>query len=110
MGKALPARGETPNALNLIEDLKLRNKKLEEQLRMMATGDEIGSKGRVQENHEGEKCLFVGDSKIRYLGKGLNIMILECFPGIRREKLHRVLHNRDHGAPGTVINHVSTTI
>ena len=44
------------NTLNQIEDLKLRNKMLEEQLRIAATGNEIGRKFTVQEYHEGEKC------------------------------------------------------
>jgi len=33
-------------------------------------------------------------------------MMVECFPGIRTEKLHRVLDNRDLGTPDTVIIHV----
>jgi hypothetical protein len=37
------------NALNQIEDLKLRNKKLEEQLRVATTGNEIGRQVTVQE-------------------------------------------------------------
>jgi hypothetical protein len=98
------------NALNQIEDLKMRNKNLGEQLRMTATGYEIGRTVTVQEHHEGEKCLVMGDSKIRYLGTGLNNMIVECFPGIRTEQLHRVMDNRDLGAPGTVIIHVGTTL
>jgi hypothetical protein len=98
------------NALNQTEDLKLRNKKLEEQLRMMATGDEIGRKVTLQERHEGEKCLVMGDSIIRNVGTGQNNMMVECFLGIRREKLHRVLDNRDLGTQGIVIIHVGTTL
>jgi hypothetical protein len=55
---------------------------------MTATGNEIGRKVTVQEYHEGEKCLVVGDSIIRNVGTGQNIMIVECFPGIRTEQLH----------------------
>ena len=50
------------NALNQTEDLKLMNKKLDEQLREAATGSEIGRQDTVQEHHEGEQCLVVGDS------------------------------------------------
>ena len=78
------------NALNQNEYLKLRNKMLEEQLRMAATGDEIGRKVTVQEHHEDEKCLVVGDSIIRNVGTGQYNMMAECFPGIRTEQLHRV--------------------
>jgi len=96
------------NALNQIEDLKLRNKILEEQLRIEATGNKIGRKVTVQEHHKGEKCLVVGDSIIRNVGTDQDNMMVECFPGIRTEQLHRVLDNRDLGTPDTVIIHVGT--
>jgi hypothetical protein len=76
------------NTLNQIEDLKLRNKMLEEQLRMAATGNEIGRKVTVQEHHEVEKCLVVSDSIIRSVGTCQNHMMVECFPGISTEQLH----------------------
>jgi len=82
---------------------------LEEQLRMAANGNEIGRKVTVQEHHEGEKCLVVGDSIIRNVGTGQNNMMVECFPGIRTEQLHRVLDNRVFGTPDTVIIHVCTS-
>jgi hypothetical protein len=62
----------------------------------------------VQEHHGSEKCLVVGDSIIRNVGTGQNNMMVECFPGIRTEQLHRVLDNRDLGTPDTVIIHVGT--
>ena len=62
----------------------------------------------VQEQHEGEQCSVVGDTIIRNVGTGQNNMKAECFPGIRTEKLHRVLDNRDLGIPDTVIIHVGT--
>jgi len=96
------------NTLNQIEDLKLRSKMLEEQLRMAATVNEIGRKVTVQEHHEGEKCLVVGDSVIRNVGTCQNNMLVECFPGIRTEQLPRVLDNRDLGTQDTVIIHVGT--
>jgi hypothetical protein len=96
------------NALNQIEDIKLRNKRLEEQLRVAASGNEIGRQVKVQEHHEGKQCLVVGDSIIRNVGTGQNNMMIECFPGIRTEQLHRVLSNRDLGTPDTVVIHVGT--
>jgi len=75
---------------------------------MTANGNETGRKVTVQEHHEGEKCLVVGDSIIRNVGTGQNNIIVECFPGIRTEQLTRVLDNRDLGTPDTVIIHVGT--
>ena len=96
------------NALNQIEDLKLMNRKLKEQLGLSATGNEIGRQDTVQEHHEGKQCLVVGDSIIRNLGTRQNNMMLECFPGIRTEQLHSGLDNRDLGTPDTVVIHVGT--
>jgi hypothetical protein len=35
-------------------------------------------------------------------------MMVECFPGIKTEQLHRVIEKRDMGSPETVIIHVGT--
>jgi hypothetical protein len=35
-------------------------------------------------------------------------MMVEFFPGIRTEQLHRVIRKRDLGSPETVIIHVGT--
>jgi hypothetical protein len=35
-------------------------------------------------------------------------MLVECFPGIKTDELHRVIDKRDLGSPATVINHVGT--
>ena len=75
---------------------------------MAATGNEIGRNVTVQEHHEVEKCLVVGDSIIRNAGTGHNNFMVEYFPGIRTEQLHRVLDNRDLGTPDTVVIHVGT--
>jgi hypothetical protein len=50
---------------------------LEEQLRMAATGNEIGRKVTVQEHHESKKCIVVGDSIIRNVGTDQNNMMVE---------------------------------
>jgi hypothetical protein len=60
----------------------------------------------VQENHEGEKYLFLGDSIIRNVGTGQYNRMVECFPGFRTEQLHRFLDNRDIGTPDAVLIHV----
>ena len=44
------------NALIEMEDLKLRNKRLEEELRAAAAGNEFGRYGMEQERQEGEQC------------------------------------------------------
>jgi len=62
----------------------------------------------VLEHHKGEQCSVVGDSIIRNVGTGQNNMKAECFSGIRREQLHRVLDNRVLGSPDTVVIHVAT--
>jgi hypothetical protein len=94
--------------MNQNEDLKLRNKKLEEQLRVAATGNKIGRQVTVQEHHDGKQCTVVRDSIIRNVGTGQNNMMVECFLGIRTEQLHRVLDNRDLGTPDTVVINVGT--
>jgi hypothetical protein len=35
-------------------------------------------------------------------------IMVECFPGIRTEKLHKVIEKRDLSSPETVIIHVGT--
>jgi hypothetical protein len=81
---------------------------LEEQLRVVATGNDFGRQIKVQEHHKGEQCLVVGDSIIRNVGTRQNNMMVECFQGIRTEQLHRLLDNRDLGTPDTVVIHVGT--
>ena len=95
------------NAVIEIEDLKLRNKRLEEQLRVAAAGNEFGRYDMEQERQEGKQCLVSGDSIVRNVGTKQN-MTVECFPGIRMEQLHRVMENMDLGSPDAVILHVGT--
>ena len=45
---------------------------LEEQLRVATTRNEIGRQVTVQEHHEGEQCLVVGESILRNVGTGQN--------------------------------------
>lgn len=96
------------NALLDIEDLRRKNKRMEEQLRVAAAGSEVGRCDKVQEHHEGEKCLVLGDSVIQNVGTEHRNMVVECFPGIRTDQLHIVVVNRGLGNPDTVVIHVGT--
>jgi hypothetical protein len=62
----------------------------------------------VQEHHEGEQCLVVGDSIISNVGTGQNNIMVQCFLGIRTEQLCRVMENRDLETPDGVVIHVGT--
>jgi hypothetical protein len=44
----------------------------------------------------------------RNVGAEHTDMMVECFPGIRTEQLHRVIEKRDLGSPETVVIHVGT--
>lgn len=96
------------NALLQIEDLKRKNKDLEERLRVVEAGSEVGRRDTVQGHQQDAKCLVLGDSIIRNVGTEDGNMMVECFPGIRTEQLHRVVENRDLGNPDTVVIHVGT--
>ena len=52
---------ESTNISNIWTHL---NKKIEEQLQVVATETDIAKQVTVQEHHEGEQCLVVGDSII----------------------------------------------
>jgi hypothetical protein len=64
-----------------------------------------GRQVTVQVHHEGEQCLVVGDWIIRNVGTGQNNMMVECFGGIRTEKLVIVLNNRSLGTADAVVIH-----
>jgi hypothetical protein len=68
------------NALQEIEELKWKNKGLEEQLRVAAAGCEVG---RRRQDRSAE-CLVLEDSIIRNV-KSEHISI-QCFRGIRTEQ------------------------
>jgi hypothetical protein len=52
--------------------------------------------------------MVVGDSMLRIVGAEHADMMVECFPGIRTEQLHRVIEKRDLCSPETVIILVGT--
>jgi hypothetical protein len=89
------------SALLETEDLKQKNKRMEEQLRVMAEGSEVTRCDTVQRHHEGEKCLVMGDSVILNVGTERRNMVVECFPGVTIDQMRRAVDNRDlwHSTP-----------
>jgi hypothetical protein len=53
------------NALQEIEELKRKNKELEEQLRGAVAGCEVARRDIVRRQREGAECLVLGDSIIQ---------------------------------------------
>jgi hypothetical protein len=75
------------NALRQIDDLKFRNRELEEKLLLV----EAGKRDTVPAKQKSVKCVVVGDSMLRNVGAKHTDMMVECFPGIRTEELHSVV-------------------
>jgi hypothetical protein len=86
-------------AVRQIDELKARNRKLETKLLMAGSG---------KRETMPTKCVVVGDSVLRNVGAEHADMMVECFPGIKTDQLHRVIENRDLGSPETVIIYVGT--
>jgi hypothetical protein len=61
-----------------IEELKRRNKALEEQLLLKENGKDVGKGDTVNVKPVGEKCLVLGDSIVRNGGAEKSNMRLEC--------------------------------
>jgi hypothetical protein len=96
------------NALQQIEELKQKNKMLEEaQLRGAVAGFEVGSRDTVRRQHEGAECSVLGDSIIRNV-ESEHVRRAQCFPGIGTEQLQRVMESRDLVSPDTVVIHIGT--
>ena len=95
-------------ALFEIDDLTKKNEELEEQLRLVAAGREIGRRDTGQGHLKGGECLVMGDWIIRNVGTECSDMKFECFPGIRTEQLHRVNENKDLGSPDTIVIRIGT--
>jgi hypothetical protein len=91
--KVHPLEEKLQNALLDIEDLRRKNKRMEEQLRVAAAGSEVGRCDKVQGHYEGEKYLVLGDSVIQNMGIEHSNMVVECFPGVRTDQLHIVVVN-----------------
>jgi len=68
-----------------IDELKRRNKALEEQLLLKENGKDIGNRDTITVRSGGEKCLVLGDSILRNVGAEKSNMRVECFPGVRAD-------------------------
>jgi len=91
-----------------IDDLTRKNKALEEHLRLAAAGREAGKQNTVLGHLKGGECLVLGDLIMQNVGTECSDMKIECLQGIRMEKMHRVIEDRDLGSPDTVVIHVGT--
>jgi TolA-binding protein len=101
------------DAQSQIDELKRRNKALEEQLQMKENGKDLGKRDTEKIETGGEKRLVLGDSIVRNVGGEKSNIRVECFPGIRSDQLRRVVENmpiekRDLENPDTVVIHVGT--
>jgi hypothetical protein len=77
-----------------IEDLKRRNKALEERLLLTKNGKDVGKVDTVTVKTVREKCLVLGDYIVRNVGAEKSNMRVERYPGIRADQLRRVMENR----------------
>jgi hypothetical protein len=73
---------ELKNALRQIDDLKTKNRELEEKLILVGAR----RKDTVPANQTPVKCMVIGDSLVRGVGADHTNMRVECFPGIRAEQ------------------------
>jgi hypothetical protein len=71
---------ELQNALLQIEDLKCKNKALEDQLRKAEVGKGVDKLNAVSEKEESETCLVLGDSIMRHVGREHINMTTQFFP------------------------------
>jgi hypothetical protein len=96
------------NALLQIDDLTRKNKALENHLRLVADGREVGRSNTASGGLRGAECLVLGNWIIRNVGTECSDMKTKCFQGIRTELLHRVIGNTDLGCPDTVVIRAGT--
>ena len=93
-------------SFHLIDELKARNKELEEELIQAR----VGKKDPVPAKYKAAKCMVVGDSVARNVGADLAEIRVECFPVIKTDHLHKVMEKTDVGSPETVIVYVGLMI
>jgi hypothetical protein len=60
----------------------MKNKALEEQLRLATAGREVGRRDTLPGDRKGGESLVLGDSIIRNVGTECSEMKVECFPDI----------------------------
>ena len=93
------------NALRQIDELKARNRELEEKSLLAGAG----KRDTVPAKQKTAKCMVVGDTIVRSVGAEHADVMVECFLGIKTEQLQRVIEKTDLGSPETVIIHVGMT-
>jgi hypothetical protein len=71
------------SAVHQIEELKRKNRGLEDQLRGAVAGCDLGSRVTVQRQHVDAESLVLGDSIIHNVEA--DHLRVQCFPGIRTE-------------------------
>ena len=87
------------NALQQIDELKARNRETAEKLLLAGAG---------KRDTVPAKCMVFGYLMLLNVGAEHADVMVECFPGIKTEQLHRVIEKTDLGSPETVIIHVGT--
>ena len=98
------------NALLQIDDLTMKIKALEDQLRLPTAGREVGRQDTVPGDRKGGECLVLDYPIVRNIVTECSDMTVEGFPGIRTEQTHKVIENRDPGRPDTGLIHVDTNV
>jgi hypothetical protein len=77
---------ELQNALRLIDQLKARNRRLEETL-LLAVAEK---RDTVHAKQKVATCMVLSDSVLRNVEKEHAGMVVDCLPGVKTEQLHRV--------------------
>jgi hypothetical protein len=67
-----------------------------------------GKRDTVSAKQEFTKCVVVSESVLRTFGTEHAYMMVEYFPGIKTEELHRVIEKSDLDSPANIIIHVCT--
>jgi hypothetical protein len=89
-----------------VDELKRRNKALQEQILLTESGKDVGKGDIATVKPVVEKYLVLGDSIVRNVGAEKPNMRVGCFPGIRADQLLRVMENRNLGYSDTVVINV----
>jgi hypothetical protein len=68
-----------------------KNKPLEEHLRLAGNGKDVEKRGTNMVKPRIENCLVLGDSIVKNVGAEKSNIRVENFPGIRTDKMRRVI-------------------
>jgi hypothetical protein len=67
-----------------------------------------GKRDTVRVKQKIAKCMVIGESMLRNVRVEHAAIMVECFPGIKTEHVHRLIEKKNLGSPETVIFHVGT--